>query len=51
MKIQITYYKETVTFETDHDDLSLDDLHNIWERCLLAMTWHQKTIDEFYNME
>jgi len=51
MKIQITHYKETVTFETEHDDLSLDDLHDIWERCLLAMTWNQKTIDEFYNME
>jgi len=51
MKIQITHYKEKFTFETDHDDLSLDDLHDIWERCLMAMTFQQKTINEFYDID
>jgi len=51
MKIQIERYNEKFTFETDHDDISLDDLHNIWERCLMAMTFQQKTINEFYDID
>ena len=51
MKITIESYGEKFTFETEHDDISLEKLHDIWERCLLAMTYSQKTIDEFYNLE
>ena len=49
MKIQITHYKEKFSFETEGDDLTLDKLHDIWERCLLAMTFNQEAIKEFYE--
>jgi hypothetical protein len=49
MKITIKHYDEKFSFETEHDDLSIDKVHDIWERCLVAMTFNQKTVDDFYN--
>ncbi len=51
MKITIKHYKETFTFETENDDLTLPELHDIWERCLIAMTFSPDTIKEFYGEE
>lgn len=50
MKITIEHYNEKFTFETDKDGLGLDDLHDIWKRCLLAMTFSEKVIDEYYDI-
>ena len=49
MKITIEHYDEKFSFETG-DGLGLSELHDIWERCLLAMTFNQKTIKEFYEL-
>lgn len=51
MKITIEQYNEKFTFETETDDISLDRLHNIWERCLLAITFNEETIRKFYDKE
>ncbi len=49
MKIKIEHYDEVYSFETKHDDLGLPELHDIWERCLMAMTFSPDTIKEFYK--
>ena len=51
MKITIEHYKEKFTFETEHDGLTIDGIHEIWERCLLAIGFQQQTIEDFYNPE
>ena len=49
MKITIEHYDEKFTIETENDDLTLTKLHDIWERCLMAMTFNQEAINEFYD--
>ena len=49
MKITIERYNEKFTFETEHDDINLDGLHDIWKRCLMAMTFPEEVINRFYN--
>lgn len=51
MKISIESYGEKFTFETEHDDVDLDKLHGIWERCLYAMSWTKEAIRDFYPEE
>lgn len=50
MKIKIEHYDKKYTFETKNDDLGLEELHEIWEKCLLSMTWTQEQIDKYYNI-
>lgn len=49
MKIKITSYGETYTFETEHDDLDLPKLHEIWEKCLYSIGFGEETVKRFYE--
>ncbi len=48
MKIKITSYNETYhTFKTEHDDLDLPKLHEIWEKCLYSLGFGEETVEGF----
>ncbi len=49
MKLKVEHYNENVTFETERDDLSLDELHEIWEKVLFSMGFQHQTIKRFYE--
>ena len=49
MKITIEHYKEKFTFETETDDLTISDVHEIWIKCLIAMSFGMDLINDFYK--
>ena len=49
MKITIEHYKEKITWEHEFDDLDLDDLHGVWERLLVAMSFTPEQVKDFYS--
>ena len=51
MKITIEHYKNKFTFESENDDLSIYELHEIWEKVLFSMGYQQETIRDFYNLD
>lgn len=49
MKITIEHYGDKFTFEKSKEDITLEELHELWIRCLIAMTFPQEMIDKFYE--
>ena len=44
MKIQMTNYDTTVTWEVDHDDVGIDEVLQGVISCLRGLTWLEDTI-------
>lgn len=47
MKITITHYDETVTMEVDHDDVTIEELYDLFRRIALSLGYAQGSIDEY----
>ena len=48
MKLTYEAYSETVTIETLHDDIILDDMVGYVKRLLLAAGFQENSIDEYF---
>jgi len=51
MKITIEQWEEKFTFETENDGLDIHDIHELWERFLLAIGYQYGTIKEKYDFD
>jgi hypothetical protein len=47
LTITIKHYNETITFETEADDLSMEDLVEIFRRAALAMGYQPDNVNEY----
>jgi hypothetical protein len=47
MKLQLTTYGKTITIETEHSDVSLEDYFEAFEGLLVQATFEQRSIREF----
>jgi len=47
MKIQLSSYGKTMTFETENDDVSLEEYFEAFEGLLVQATFSQSSIREF----
>lgn len=49
MKIQMTTEDRTITWEVNHDDLSIDEVIDGITCCLRGLTWLETTIFKGYK--
>lgn len=47
MKLQLTTYGKTITIETEHNDISLEEYFEAFEGLLVQATFDQKSVREF----
>lgn len=47
MKLQLSNYGKTMTYETEYDDLNLEEYFDAFEGLLVQATFNQKNIREF----
>ena len=47
MKLQLSNYGKTMTYETAYDDVNLDEYFDAFEGLLVRATFNQKNIREF----
>ena len=47
MELQLKSYGKTITFKTEHDDVSLDEYFDAFEGLLVQATFSQKNIREY----
>lgn len=47
MKIEVTNYGKTITVETDHDDVPMDEMIDIIRGVLYQMTYSEGLINEY----
>lgn len=47
MKLQLTNYKKTTTYETEYEDVDLEEYFNAFKGLLVAATWSEETINQF----
>ena len=44
MRIQVEAYDNKLTWETKHDDLDINEILDIWEKLMIALTYHPDSI-------
>ena len=47
MKLQLTNYKKTITYETEYEDVNLEEYFDAFEGLLVQATFSQKNIREY----
>lgn len=47
MKLQLSNYGKTMTYETEYNDVSLEEYFEAFEGLLIQATFNQKNIREF----
>lgn len=47
MKLQLTTYGKTMSIETEHNDVSLEEYFEAFEGLLVQATFEQKCVREF----
>ncbi|MFY8170132.1 MAG: hypothetical protein ACOVK2_03335 [Candidatus Fonsibacter sp.] len=47
MKLQLSNYGKTMTYETEYDDVNLEEYFDAFEGLLVQATFNQKNIREF----
>ena len=47
MKLQLTNYKKTITFETEYEDVNLEEYFDALKGLLVAASWSEETIKQF----
>lgn len=47
MKLELTTYKKKISFETENDDVSIDEYYDAFKGLLVASGWSEQTINEF----
>lgn len=44
MRIQVEAYDNKLTWETKHDGLDINEMLDIWEKLMIALTYHPDSI-------
>lgn len=47
MKLQLTNYKKTITFETEYEDVNLEEYFDAFKGLLITASWSEETINQF----
>lgn len=47
MKLQLNNYKKTITYETEYEDVNLEEYFDAFKGLLVAATWSEETINQF----
>jgi hypothetical protein len=47
MKLRLSNYGKTITYETEYDDVNLEEYFDAFEGMLVQATFNQKNIREF----
>ena len=47
MKLQLTNYKKTITFETEYEDVNLEEYFDAFKGLLVTASWSEETINQF----
>lgn len=47
MRLQLSNYGKTITYETEYDDVNLEEYFDAFEGMLVQATFNQKNIREF----
>ena len=47
MKLELTTYGKKISFETEHDDVLIDDYFDAFKGLLVASGWSEQTINEY----
>jgi hypothetical protein len=47
MKLQLSNYGKTVTYETEYEDVNLEEYFDAFKGLLVAATWSEETINKF----
>ena len=47
MKLELTTYGKKISFETEHDDVLIDDYFDAFKGLLVASGWSEQTINGF----
>ena len=47
MKLQLSNYKKTITYETEYEDVNLEEYFDAFEGLLVQATFSQKNIREY----
>ena len=47
MKLQLSNYGKTMTYETEYEDVNLEEYFDAFKGLLVASTWSEETINQF----
>jgi hypothetical protein len=47
MKLQLSNYGKTMTYETEYEDVNLEEYFDAFKGLLVAATWSEETINKF----
>ena len=47
MKLELTTYGKKISFETEHDDVLIDDYFDAFKGLLVASGWSEQTINDY----
>ena len=47
MKLQLTNYKKTITYETEYEDVNLEEYFDAFKGLLVTASWSEETINQF----
>lgn len=47
MKLQLSNYGKTMTYETEYEDVNLEEYFDAFKGLLVAATWNEETINQF----
>lgn len=47
--IKVKHYNQTIKIETDHSDVNLEELHDMWMSVVRAMGYAEGSIKEYYG--
>ena len=47
MKLQLTNYKKTFTYETEYEDVNLEEYFDAFKGLLVTASWNEETINQF----
>lgn len=47
MKLQLNNYKKTFTYETEYEDVNLEECFDAFKGLLVTASWSEETINQF----
>tara|TARA_R110002124_G_scaffold209173_2_gene375542 strand:+ start:261 stop:431 length:171 start_codon:yes stop_codon:yes gene_type:complete len=49
LKITVEFFNKKVSTEIDNSDLTIDEMHDLWQGILKCMGYDSTTISEYYE--
>lgn len=47
MKLQLTNYKKTITYETEYEDVNLEEYFDAFKGLLVSASWSEENVNQF----